>query len=126
MNNAHLPILFFRRLLAALRQLRLFALVSAVTASGLGQDKSPAENSSSLVGHWMYRSFLYRAAHDDNMNNLLFAEAELVFDKISSGKLAGALNMGETGSLTIDSTVTEGTPICDKVPRSWQNGRKPF
>jgi hypothetical protein len=72
---------------------------------------SPSVGPDALVGHWTYRSFLNRAEHEDDINNLLFAEAELVFEKASSGELIGALNMGEAGSLTIKGTVVDGNPL---------------
>ena len=92
----------------------LLAFLDALlTRSSVSGQTKPAADTmiASLVGHWTYRSFLNRAAHEDDINKLLFAEAELVFDKISSGKISGVLNMGGAGSLTIDGTVTEGTTI---------------
>ena len=79
--------------------------------TGVEPAPSPVPGSDIFVGHWTYRSFLNRAEHVDDINQLLFAEAELVFEKASSGEVKGALNMGETGSLTIKGTVVNGNPV---------------
>src|SRR6202011_3119456 len=84
-----------------------------LVANTVSSQPAPSQvpGSDIFVGHWTYRSFLNRAEHVDDINQLLFAEAELVFERVSSREVRGALNMGETGSLTIKGTVVNWNPV---------------
>jgi hypothetical protein len=76
------------------------------------------------VGHWTYRSFLNRAEHDDDINNLLFGDAELIFERTSLGEVKGALNLGDAGSLTLKGAVAYGNPFSIRFSRGGRGSRE--
>ncbi len=91
---------------------KLWLLTLLVAGSLSGQENSPfSVGHDPFVGHWTYRSFLNRAEHDDDINNLLFGEAELIFERASLGEVKGALNLGDAGSLTLRGAVAYGNPF---------------
>ena len=55
-----------------------------------------------LSGEWRYRSFRNRADHLEDINDLLFGEAELELIVTSDGDIDGYLRFGSLGRLKID------------------------
>lgn len=55
-----------------------------------------------LSGEWRYRSFRNRSEHIENINDLLFGEAELELLVTADGDIDGYLRFGSLGRLKID------------------------
>jgi hypothetical protein len=95
----------------ALARLAAVGALCAGTIVSAQNAPSPSTGPDILIGHWTYRSFVNRAEHVDDINDLLFAEAELVFEKAAFGQIKGTLNMGSAGSLSLSGAAAYGNPF---------------
>lgn len=97
---------------------------SDILTADADEPTKSAGTGDAFVGHWTYRSWINNpdpvdvqpeALKAEKLSELLFAEAEMIFESSKGGELEGKLNLGTDGSLTLYGSAAFGSPFSFRV-----------